>query len=288
MKPKFLILDDVESAIGQLTELGHAVVGPVARSIRESILLFAAVHGWPVVRHTSFVEWAVCQQENQCFTLVLDPLLSPRAIGVRGVSVRVTRFATPDGLKIDAELPAQTRAALAGAHVTVLDDVAATGMTLRWVSELVRQVGGTVSRFVLCASTDDARSKFSQRAPVAAWSAFVAGDFQTVHLRDACPFLPFGGKEVLGRRRINTPAGVVPISTPVTVFRGGPWAQLSIDSNLRHTIGAGTRLVARRLSAALGRPATVTDVPLLGRDVKLTLGASRTANQSTSLDEIIA
>jgi hypothetical protein len=62
--------------------------------------------------------------------------------------------------------------------------------------------------------------------------------------------------------------GSVDLARPVTQFRGGIWSQLTADSNLSHSIKTATVAVIGRLSKALGRPATVGDIPLLGSSIR--------------------
>jgi len=281
-----LIIDDVESSFSHLSEFGKEVVGPIARSIRERVLLFAAVHSWPTVKHDKFVAWAQTQMKKDECWLVLDPLFPLRSDGRTMQPVRFTRVASSDGWRLDSEFDSTLREFVAGRSVSVLDDVAASGLTLRHSAGLVERSQGRVSRILVCASADAGRTAILQSTPTSDWTQFVPGDFTTVHLRDACPGLPFAGRRIRERDFVDTDFGRVGVSAPVTAFRGGPWSQLTLDSNLTHTIASARRLLTQRLSEALGRRAIVADIRLLGPSVNVPLKPGQVAAAETPLESL--
>jgi hypothetical protein len=71
-----VVLDDVETGVLQLSELGQHVVAPVAMAIRHAILLYVAAEGWQVLRHHVFAQWARTQVDPDLTWLVMDPLLT--------------------------------------------------------------------------------------------------------------------------------------------------------------------------------------------------------------------
>ena len=263
------------------------MIAPVASSIRTTTLLFAAAHGWPVVNHNRFADWAAPNDGNNTRWLLLDPLCSQARFGTGAVRARLTRVATPQGLRVDGDLPKDASAVVHVSDVVVLDDVVASGTTLCEAVHLVEHAGGRVARFIVCAARPAGRSAALSAAPDAEWFSYTTGGFETVHLRDACPFVPFASRPVWNRRSIPTDNGSVGVSMPVTAFRGGLWGQLAIDSRLGHTIMAGKREIAQRFSTALGRPAIVADVPLLGTNVMLPLKPSQTADANSKLEELM-
>jgi hypothetical protein len=282
-----LILDDVDTALGHLTELGQLVVAPVARSIRTNVLMFAAVHSWPVLDYRGFVDWASAQIDSESYWLLLDPLCCPAKLSEMVLRARLKRVATAAGLKVEGELPAEVATRISGADVTVLDDGVATGSTLCEVVRLVKSAGARVTRFVVCAARPSGRAAASAAAPDASWLSYTASAYKTVHLRDACPFVPFASRPISSQPGIETPNGTVGVSLPVTAFRGGVWGQLAVDSRLGHTIMTGRRDIAVRLSSALGRTATVADIPLLGANVMLQLGSMHKVEADSRLEDVV-
>ena len=282
-----LILDDVESALAHLTELGRTVVAPVARAIRNTIITFAAVRAWPVVDHQRFVEWATPEAADDSRWLVLDPLCSPTRFGGNAVRARFRRIGTPEGLTLHGELSESVTRLVSGCSVIVLDDAAATGTTLCEVAQQVRSAGGRVVRFLVCAAQPSGRAAALAAAPDADWFSYASGDFTTIHLRDACPFVPFASRPMWNKPAVPTANGVVEVSMPVSAFRGGVWGQLTMAAGLEQTIMAARRKVVQRLAASLGRPSTVADIPLLGTNVMLPLTPTQVANESTLLADLM-
>jgi hypothetical protein len=184
-----LIIDDVDDAVAYLTDLGKVVVVPSARWMQRQIRLFAAAHGWQVVGHTRFVEWAAGADVTDGLTLVLDPLIPREYVGVKAHAVRLSRYMTSKGWAIDGDLPADLATLIAGSTVGIIDDVAASGATIRYVSDQVTRAGGRVDKVILCACAEAAVPPGDASQPE--WVTFVPGRRNAVHLRDACPFLPF-------------------------------------------------------------------------------------------------
>jgi hypothetical protein len=219
--------------------------------------------------------------------LILDPLLSPESLNANCRSVRLSRLAGPNGWQLDGNLPGDVGPFVNGKNVGVVDDVAMTGMTGRCIASLVSEAGGVVSRFAFCASSKSAQASLCSQPAPAAYEVFVQGDFDTIHMRDACPGLPFSGRRVSGLESVDTPTGPVAIAAPVTATRGGPWGRLALDSGLNRSISFARRLLADRLSAALGRAAIVSDLRLLGNDVYLPLRARLQVDSQTALATIL-
>ena len=264
-----LIIDDIDASIAWLSDLGTEVVGPVARKVRSSVLLFAAVHAWPVVSHGAFANWLAAISTDDKPTLVLDPLVPASVLGRNAVKLRFSRYATPLGLRLDGEIPEHARPVLQGRRVRVIDDAAASGMTLTCVKDRLAGIEASVSELVLLSLSQSARVCLCAWSPSPSLSAFAQGNLVAYHLRDVCPFLPFAGKQVGQSLLFEEGSASIAVAAPVTAFRGGPWSTLALDSNLRFTIRMAHREIIDRFSAALGRPAVVEDLPRLGVSIRL-------------------
>jgi hypothetical protein len=283
-----VVIDDVQDAIDSLTDLGLSVVAPTARRIRDAVLFSCALHGdgWHIISHSAFVQWAVAQTDQSGFSIVLDPLFDARLLGDGAAQLNVSRVATATGVRLSVSLPPDVAKSITGLPVHIIDDVAASGMTLRSVAGAINAAGGRAAAVMLCASSYRARDTVMRDIESCLWTPWAKGDCRAIHLRDACPFLPHSGKQI--QKDVNVRDGCWPVETtlPVTVFRGGVWERLRHDRNLNFTLAAARKTIARQFSEALGRPARVSDLPLLGPRVRLPLSLGQSANLESTLEGV--
>jgi hypothetical protein len=282
---EILIIDDIEPALRQQSALGQSVVGPIARAFREAVLLCAAARGWEVVHHSAFRAWACCSRPTSKTWLVLDPLIPPHEVGPTAYTVRLTRALGPKGWALDATELANSPVVLRGGEFAILDDVAATGTTLSVLDSVISEGGGRVTEFVLCASSKAAKDGVTARLPSAQWSAFRTGDWKTVHLRDGCPGLAFAGRRIEGLSPVVTERGLIPVRVPP--LNGGPWEHLRRNRSIAHAIGTARRSLWESFSNSLGRPATVSDVPLLGDNVAIPLFSTLPPTAESLLQSVL-
>ena len=284
---KPLIVDDVENAIQNLSELGQEIVAPIAQSMRHTVRLFAAAHSWSMASHNAFAEWATASLGHDVLWLVLDPLIPIDRACPNVRRLRLSRHTTAQGWKIDDELPVEIRTLVRSTDVGLVDDVAVSGMTIRHVTDLVSRETGRVKKVIVAASADGAERSSERDRSCAPWARFAAGNWDAVHMRDTCPLLPFAGRRNGHIRSISTELGPVEIAVPVASFAGGVWGQLVVDSNLRHSIDSATRLVIRRFSDFIGRQATIADIPLLGPHVRPALRRPERATANSTLESVM-
>jgi hypothetical protein len=281
-----VVIDDIAPALRRLSELGRAVLGPLANAIRNSVLLYAAVKGWRIIHHDTFAAWANSVADDDAIWIVLDPLVGPEQLAARTVHPRFTRALGPQGWAIDETLPTEVATMMARSNVAILDDAAATGTTLRHTIGLVTNAGGSVNRIAVGVSSSAARAAIPANATSIEWSVFIDGDVRVIHLRDGCPCLPFAGRRIQGLpTSIQTDHGSIPVRVPPA--RGGLWELVSTDPSVRNTILTARRELPRVFSAAIGRTATVNDIPMLGRDVAIPLYTKPVATDTTPLDQIL-
>lgn len=120
-----------------------------------------------------------------------------------------------------------------------------------------------------------------------AWFTYIQRDVQALHARDACPFLPFAGKEIHSEAETRAHPLPVEVCFPVTAFQRSAWAAIGMRRNLHRAIMAARRATIDRFDRALGRPATVADVPLLGPHIRLPLNDGHFPDYDTPLKEIL-
>lgn len=281
-----IILDDLDSALARLTDLGKPIVRPVADTVRRAVYLFAAVHSWRIVEHGSFAGWAGAEIRDADRWLVLDPLFPSKSLPRAARMLRLTRQYVQEKWQLIATLPSDLADSLAGKSVGIIDDACATGETFRYVSRLIADAGGCVCRFVVCASTASARTSVGKAIAEAGFATFLRGDYSAVHLRDGCPGLPFAGRPHPMRTLIHSSLGPVTICMP-SVVTGQLWQVLYRDRGVCWAMMVARRQLAERLSATLGRRAIVGDMPLLGPDIPLLLYPQQTATADTPLADLL-
>lgn len=281
-----VIVDDIHEAIARLTPLGAAVVRPAAGSIRNAVMLFAATHDWRVVEHRSFAAWLTAQVDPDYVWLVLDPLLDCATLGVEAHPLRLSRTVENNQWVIKAGLPEEIREVIRGRDVGVIDDVVSSGLTLRHLTRIVSEAGGTIADVAVCTSTAAGRASVLDGHPELSWTQFVPGDHDAIHLRDGCPLVAFGGRKVAKGMPVQaTLRRVEPAYSP-TAFPG-LWSEIGRDRFVSERIVAARKLVAERLSSSLGRPATIDDVPLVGDAVGYPHYRSIPVTAETRITELI-
>src|SRR5207244_3235958 len=126
-----ILIDDLADALGCMTPLGRQIVGPSCRAVRERILAYAASHDWTVVEHRKFVEWAAARLPGDANCIVLDPIFPLAELGNSAVRWRISRTFAHRGWKVEDYESVVRAFPRRNAAVSILDDAAATGSTLR-------------------------------------------------------------------------------------------------------------------------------------------------------------
>ena len=261
------IIDDVDAASASLSELGRSVVTPAADVVRSAIRDYAIRSGWNLVEHAKFADWIENRAPAEIPWLTLDPLIDtgrpPRAM-----PWRVSRVLHGDEWRVTIR-EGSAKALLKPGPLGLIDDAASSGSTLIHITELVERVGGVIVQVMLCAASAHARAAIEGRLPRITVEQFVPGGRRTIHLRDACPYLPFSGRPSSEHPAIAVPSGHVEILIPSITRKAGLWAAIFGDHRvLAATIQARSE-VPVRFGDVLGRQATVSDIPMLGASIAL-------------------
>lgn len=286
MRDTPVIIDDVRAASRQLTPLGTTVTAGSCEDVRAAILGFAASKGWLVVDHTHFADWTHSLIGATGSWRLLDPLLEAP---VRSGTVRAMRVSRvlhgadwviePTGLDPLVDL-------VPGLEIGLVDDAASSGSTLIRACGMVEAVGAVVTRVALCTASTPAREALREHRPQLQWHQFVSGAHRTIHLRDACPYLPHSGRPTASQPRIETSMGTIVIRMPSVAIKSGLWTSVFSDYRvLAATLRARSQVTAM-FSAAVGREATVADLPLLGANVALPAYPRHEVAASTTLSSL--
>ena len=253
-----------------LTPFGQEIVGPSARRVRERVLLLASFRRWDVLHHESYADWLHSNAAADLLWIVLDPLLDRERLPAESVSLRITRRATPAGWELSDTLPAALLAVVSGRRVGLIDDVAYSGQTLRFVIEQLAGAGARVDRVFLASATAEAEASLAGEV-VTELRRFLNRACPAIHLRDGCFFLPFGGRRLSGLDSIACGDRCLPLRVPATLFPGGLWEELGRDPGVQTALSQAAREIVARCHAALGREPLVRDAALFGDDVAVVL-----------------
>jgi hypothetical protein len=122
------------------------------------------------------------------------------------------------------ELGAESDDGAFGDSVAILDDVAASGATLRHAARALAGRGGaSIARIAVCAGTRVARATVRGAFPDARWSTFLTGDWRIMHLRDGCAHLPCTGRRLEQGDAADPDDTRVPFRAPAEVVDGSLW-----------------------------------------------------------------
>jgi hypothetical protein len=279
---KHVVIDDVAASGRFLSDLGRAVVGPAVEAVRTAALVAARCRGWHITEHDEFAGWVNNQAPDVDTSIVLDPLLE---LGERkSRSVRVSRVLQGEHWQIVADFEGlQT---IGARVVSLVDDASASGATLAYTVRAVQRLGLHVSTIAVCSASAAARNMVAGVSPQVDWHQFVEEAASTIHLRDACPYLPFSGRPHSGLPVLETSNGPIAVRVPSLVRKTGMWPQLFADFRVLAASLYARSEVVGRLSMTLGRPATVADLPALGRDVPLPAFPRHQLSAATELASI--
>ena len=254
--------------------------------VRDAVLDFAARRNWSVVPHAVYVSWAdrMITSDDQRW-VVLDPLFPRDRSDGRVIPFRITRGTR--GISVDSSAAVdESNSPLAGS-ITILDDAAATGTTLRHMIERVSNAGGRVTRIALCVSSRGARDLLRRAARDAKWVEFTPlDDWRTMHLRDGCAYLPYSGRSVNEAPFLSANGGHVELRTLTTNLTASLWHVLLLDGGIREAVLALRAHVPASLGAIVQRSATIDDLSLLGPRVTAPVTTGQNITKWTTLDAL--
>lgn len=282
MRDRPLLVDDVQEAARHLSPLGQSVVEDACQSVRAVGRAFATARGWTVVDYSDFARWVESLPLQTGVTL--DPLFRASVRNVH--QLRISRILYDDAWRIELRDRNGLNELGPGAEVTLIDDVAVTGSTLQMAHALIEERGAFVRRIALCGATTQARTRLESHLSGLEWLQYTEGGHGAIHLRDACPYLPFSGRPSASHAPIVVETGQVPVRLPSIIIKEGLWAHVFSDYRvLAATIRARSE-VSVKLSDSLGREATVADLQLLGEGIALPAYPRHQVTASTTLSSL--
>ena len=283
-----LVIDDLSAALDGMTDLGRSVAAESASTVGQAVLRYACRRGWTVVPHAMFVEWAAkVLERDQRHWLSLDPLFPVDRNDPRLHRVRLRRGAFPGRFVMSSgwAVPYHDGDEV---EVGLLDDGAASGSTIHYVTKMARANGASVSSVVVCASTRYARDVLRRVIPRATWVDFMPGDWRIAHLRDGCPHLPFTGACVdPGTADIAEDTWPY-VCSPTHSVVGSLWQVLYLDREVKQAIQTARARIVEEMTKALGKVPTVSDMRLLGSNCQAIVERGQTACCETRLETLLA
>lgn len=286
-----LIIDDIESALAAMTNVGERILTDLSFQIRSGVLALAEKRCWSVVRHGDYSKWALdTAAKSDLPWVILDPLISLRTAAARHQRACITRGYVPaDALvSVDMHCDESTRGALAAVSggAGVLDDAVSSGRTLLHVAKRFLAQTAAVVQVAVCASSRMGRDLVIRHLRVARWSQYLDGDWMTAHLRDGCPYLPYTGRATSAAPIAGVNGCSVPVRIPVSRVRGHVWEAILQSREVREAVEQGKWHAHRAFSEILGRDATVSDLPLLGESVPAFVEDDAPVTVATRLDRL--
>jgi hypothetical protein len=289
-----VVIDDAAAALAHLSEVGRQLVAPTTATVCAAIRAAAADRRWPVVPYETFVAWVRRLPPRDDIWLVADKVFPVEALGVAAAVVDLHRAWSAPGLdalhsRLSVEIGLPTEQLEPGTTVTLLDDCAYTGRTIRAAIGALHGRGVRVSRVVLGASPAAVTGHDRALGVEIVAQHVVPRGCDILHMRDFLPWLPFSGRRVHGRPGLVCRDGsVLDHRLAPALFEGGAWLHIGDDLALRRTIEAGAGEVVAALGAYLGRPARIVDLGLLGRSVGIPISRpEQQVSQEDSLAEIL-
>src|SRR6185437_8500026 len=281
-----VVIDDVHAASLRLSDLGKIVAGPTAEILRELILSWAASRGWEVISYGRFASWARTEMSPDSSWYVADPLYPPTPVSPHIHIIR-TRRAGGASAWLLTNVTAALKAHPLAQEASILDDAAFSGTTLCSLVEAIQSLGLRVRAVMLAASSRSAHERVMRLSSNASWATYIDGYCKAIHLRDICPCLPFAGHASRDRDCLMTEAGVVRIVLPAFLAAGSVWEQLGHDRNTRREFVSAVAGFVESFSHEIGRPARLSDVPLLGAEIGFPVFPKFEVTADTPLDRLI-
>ncbi len=284
-----LIIDDISETLASMSELGRQVATPALEAVRAEVIAFAARRGWTVLRHRAFAEWAAPVLDREAHSwLILDPLFVGPTDSPRVRRIRISRNYDRDGAIVSRRYTGSLDVPLnpLSTDVGLVDDAAASGMTLEQVARSVRSAGGRVVHILVCASSREARDAVRARLPVLRWSEFVRGDWSVIHLRDGCPYALSSGRPAGHPLVVGADGGAVDVRVAASSILGSYWQVMRLDTRVRVAMEAARTTIDRNLSASLRRPALVGDLCLLGSGTTVQIAHDHVLVGDETLDDL--
>jgi hypothetical protein len=279
-----VIVDDLSVCLDNLSPLGKGVVSPSANAIRFAILQFASEQGWLVIDYAAFARWAIETSQGGSKWFILDPLMA-QSTGQDGRlgRYRVSRVGVGPSAVVQGTPTSTSNFQSLTGPVGILDDVAASGATIRYVADLIEKNGSAVAEVAVCTASEAARIAIGSRLPGATLHQYAAGPRRAIHMRDACPYVPFAGRRMTDGATVETARGIADVKAPSNAIKAGLWELVYRDYRVLQSVVAARGFVARLFDERLGREATVADVLALGENVAVPAYPRQTVAPETVL-----
>lgn len=288
---EYLIVDDIAAALARLSAQGRTIVGPAVELVRDAVIAQARRSGWTIVKHEGFVEWArrILDYDSARW-VVLDALFPIHATDHHIYRMRLSRWVDSASHIVERRLQASSLPAEPGS-VGLLDDAAQSGRTIVQTARMLSERKQVTRRAVVLASSSLGRARAAASLPGIRWDEYVPGNWHIIHLRDACPYLPFSGRP-RGVAKVGTKERDLELRSMLAAEPGHLWQIICMTPTIGQAVSWAADEIVRRLSVELGREALVEDLLLLGDEVTVTctagvsLGANsplrHTANPNTA------
>jgi hypothetical protein len=274
-----VLIDDADSALAYLSPIGRRLLAPIVAGLREAVLAESLLEGWSVVSHRDFVDWVLAlAQDGEAWAIAdkvfpVDAITPPRfAVDLHRSWVEAGAEVLQPRLAVELQDPLHTLAP--GAPVSLLDDSAYTGQTLRSLLWALAERDARVQRVVLCLSRAAAVEECRARGIPVVCQYQVAPGHDILHFRDFFPLLPFSGRRVYARPPLFLEEGsILEHRLAPAKFEQGAWLHIRGKPILQTNVENHLERALETLARHLGRTPCVADLALLGSAVAIPLVA---------------
>lgn len=276
-----LLIDDLDETAAHLSSLGRLLLRDILLNLRRTVGRHASSNGWRVMSYSSFVDWSV-PFTDASRTLVADKLYPMSKLCGPAVRVDAHRYWVGEAAEREVSLQDEPIEMPYQCPVVLIDDAAWSGDTLRSLCRRVNAAGGKVTHIIVGAASPGAAELLGTTGARISVLAKVPPDFDILHARDFCPWLPYSG------RRVRSEAGILATGVDVRIaplfYHAGAWLQLTPDCTCwREAIELAFEFISR-FEAHLGRRALAQDLALLGPQVPLPIRSPEWAEQNATVN----
>jgi hypothetical protein len=283
-----LLIDDLDESAARLSPLGRDLMKDDIVGLRRILVEHARLSGWQVLFYSSFVDWST-RLSGDAVVLLADKLYPKDRLHGQVIEVDVHRDWLDTVAEREVSLQTSPFLELPTGRITVIDDAAYSGETLRNLCRHANGAGGTVDHVIIAARSARAENVFRSENVKVSALATVPADWDILHARDFSPWLPLSGRR-LGARSKTIECDFALRLAPLFYNRGA-WLQLSETETCYGRLTDLAIGLIDRLEMYLGRSAMTQDVKLLGREVSLPMASPDTVGSidlvNTRLREIV-
>ena len=190
------VIDDLDASLSRLSVVGRRLMTPIVMKLRDVLLNHAMSRHWYVASYKAFIDSVYRTPKDNQLWVVLDKLFPIEAIREKAVVVDLHRsWSSSLKGRLDSKLTYQFDDPLnvikPGTIITLLDDAAYTGSTIRTVLQQIRKHGGEVRQIIIFVTRPAVIYECRKIGVSVSWQFSISSPHDILHMRDFFPWSPF-------------------------------------------------------------------------------------------------